>query len=81
MTLRCLLGHATSLVEGETLGLLGCSRCGYVERVWRLLRPEIGHVAARQKDAARRERDQRAARMGSQKNKIEDLETWRAGIR
>jgi hypothetical protein len=61
--IRCLFGHRPVTVEGEQLGLQGCSRCGDVFDVWTLFRPEIAIRAQREHDRVRRDRERRAAAM------------------
>jgi hypothetical protein len=70
--LRCLLRHATVIVEGCTIALIGCVRCGHVEHVWLVVRPEIANRAAGAEQQAAserrrflREREQRAQQMGN----------------
>ena len=42
--IRCALKlHRTSIIEGESTGLVGCRDCGHVEQVWTLFRPEQIH--------------------------------------
>ena len=65
LTWRCALGlHDTAVVCGDTIGLVGCRRCGYAESWWHLVRPERAALEARQREQLKTKRDNIAARMG-----------------
>lgn len=60
-----LFGHRSVMLEGDTLALIGCTRCGEPLETWRLLRPERlapAHYAAQAAEQEARARQGQEAR-------------------